>query len=306
MATKSKSKSVKKTLKSGAKKVPAKKTAAKSKPVKKVVARPAGKATKSAPKKPAKAKKAVAKPKKAPVKVKKAPAKSKKAVSKPTSVKKVVKSRGKQTAAKPPVKKAVKKAVKKPVAKKAVKKSAAKKPVAKVAAKKKPGKKQGVLPPPRKDLPPVRPLEIKSGRSKKIKPLSAKELEGFRKSLLTLRDQVVDGISFLSGDNLNRSQRDASGDLSGYSLHMADQGTDNYDREFALNLVSSEQDLLYEIDEALRRIDAGTYGICELTGEAIERARLKVIPYARFCVAAQSEVEKGQKRYRPFGPTLSR
>ena len=142
-------------------------------------------------------------------------------------------------------------------------------------------------------------------KAKKEKKLTAKELEQFRKLLLELRDKVLDGIQFLSGDNLNRSQRDVSGDLSGYSLHMADQGTDNYDREFALNLVSSEQDILYEIDEALRRIDDGTYGICEMSGEPIERARLKALPHARYSVTAQSEMERGQKRYRPFGPTLS-
>ena len=79
---------------------------------------------------------------------------------------------------------------------------------------------------------------------------------------------MVDEIAFLAGDNLNRSQRESSGDLSSYSFHMADQGTDNFDREFALNLVSSEQDVLYEIDDALRRIDMGTYGVCEGCGKA--------------------------------------
>jgi DnaK suppressor protein len=148
-------------------------------------------------------------------------------------------------------------------------------------------------------------ITIPPRKTRKEKPLSAKELAEFRQLLLTLRDQVVDGIAFLSGDNLNRSARDASGDLSSYSLHMADQGTDNFDREFALNLVSSEQDILYEIDEAIRRVDAGTYGTCEMTGEPIERARLKVIPYARFSVTAQSEMERTRTRYRPFGPTLS-
>lgn len=162
------------------------------------------------------------------------------------------------------------------------------------------------LPPPQSRFPSEasarQPIKKRKG---KVKKLTTKELREYRQILLNLRDQVVDGISFLSGDNLNRSQRDASGDLSGYSLHMADQGTDNYDREFALNLVSSEQDILYEIDEAIRRIDAKTYGICELTGEPIERARLNVIPYARYSVAAQSEMERGKTRYRPFGPTLS-
>jgi DnaK suppressor protein len=165
---------------------------------------------------------------------------------------------------------------------------------------------------PAKKLPPPSNLSIaqlrapaKLKKPKKEKKLTTAELKKYRQALLNLRDQVVDGISFLAGDNLNRSQRDVSGDLSGYSLHMADQGTDNYDREFALNLVSSEQDLLYEIDEAIRRIDDRKYGICEMTEEQIERARLDVVPYARCSVLAQSEMEKGRTRYRPFGPTLS-
>ncbi len=204
--------------------------------------------------------------------------------------------------------------MKRVVAKKKVAAKKAVKPKKKVAAAKKPAREEKSagsssekrLPPPQSYTPSRASVRLPTKKRKSnVKKLTAKELREFRQALLNLRDQVVDGISFLAGDNLNRSQRDASGDLSGYSLHMADQGTDNYDREFALNLVSSEQDLLYEIDEAIRRIDAKTYGICELTGEAIERARLNIIPYARYSVAAQSEMERGKTRYRPFGPTLS-
>ena len=136
--------------------------------------------------------------------------------------------------------------------------------------------------------------------AKPPKPLPAKELAFYKDLLLKLRDRIIDEISFLSRDNLNRSQRESSGDLSSYSFHMADQGTDNFDREFAANLLSSEQDILYEIDEAIRRIDGGTYGICESTGQAIERDRLRVLPFARYCVAAQTEIERGKPRYRPF------
>ncbi len=135
---------------------------------------------------------------------------------------------------------------------------------------------------------------------------SPRQLEAFRKQLLELRDQMVDGINFLAGENLNSSQQETSGDLSHYGIHMADQGTDNFDREFALNVVSNVQDLLYEIDEALHRIELGTFGICELTDRPIEIERLRAVPYTRFCLAAQKELEKGRKHYRPFtatGPT---
>jgi DnaK suppressor protein len=137
------------------------------------------------------------------------------------------------------------------------------------------------------------------------KIFKAKQLKEYKLVLNKLRDRVVDEISFLAGDNLNRSQRESSGDLSSYSFHMADQGTDNFDREFALNLVSSEQDILYEIDDALRRIDMGNYGVCEACGKAIEKARLHAMPFTKMCIGCKSEAERGKTRFRPFGPTLS-
>ena len=133
----------------------------------------------------------------------------------------------------------------------------------------------------------------------------AGELKDFRTSLQKLRDQVVDEIAFLAGDNLNRSQRESSGDLSSYSFHMADHGTDNFDREFALNLVSSEQDAIYEIDAALQRIQMGVYGACERCSGMITKQRLKVQPFAKMCIKCQSEAEKGRTHYRPFGKTIS-
>jgi RNA polymerase-binding transcription factor DksA len=85
---------------------------------------------------------------------------------------------------------------------------------------------------------------------------------------------------------------------------MADQGTDNFDREFAVNLLSSEQEVLYEIDEAMRRIEEKTYGACELCGCAIEKARLEAMPFAKLCFKCKAESEKGKTRYRPFGATI--
>ena len=130
----------------------------------------------------------------------------------------------------------------------------------------------------------------------KVKKMSVRDREFFKKLLLNLREHVVHEISFLAGNNLKGQDVASSGE----------DGTDNFNRESALKLVSSEQDLVYEIDEALRRIEHGTYGICEVSGKAIERERLKVLPHARHCVEVQSEMERGRTRYRPFGPTLSR
>lgn len=136
--------------------------------------------------------------------------------------------------------------------------------------------------------------------TEKSKPLTEKELVQHRDLLLKLRDRVIDEISFLANDNLNKSAKDASGDLSSYSFHMADQGTDNFDREFAASLLNSEHDVLYEIEEALRRIEQGTYGICEQSGEPIERERLRALPFVRFCMAVQTEMERGKPKFRPF------
>jgi DnaK suppressor protein len=94
---------------------------------------------------------------------------------------------------------------------------------------------------------------------------------------------------------LNRQSdlvKDASEEQPAFSLHMADAGTDSFDRDFALSRLSSEQDAVYEIDEALMRIRRGTYGVCELTGKPIERERLEAIPWTRFSAAAEKELEK--------------
>jgi DnaK suppressor protein len=86
--------------------------------------------------------------------------------------------------------------------------------------------------------------------------------------------------------------RDATEEQPSYSLHMADAGTDTYDRDFALSMASSEQSTIYEIEQAINRIRAGTYGLCELTGKPIEIERLKAVPWTRFSAQAEKELEK--------------
>lgn len=86
--------------------------------------------------------------------------------------------------------------------------------------------------------------------------------------------------------------KDAAEEQPAFSLHMADAGTDSFDRDFALSQISSEQDAVYEIEEALMRIRRGTYGICELTGKPIEHQRLEAIPWARFSAADEKQLEK--------------
>ena len=191
-------------------------------------------------------------------------------------------------AKKPAAKKAAPKAVRKAPAKKAAPK-AAKRVLPKPVAKK--------LPPPPPPAPPVH----------KIKPARAfrkDELMFFRTQLQKQLDLTQGNLDALAGDNLKRSPIEASGDISAHSTHMADQGTDNFDRELALNLASSRQESLYDIEDAIRRVDEGTYGACETCGGAIELPRLKALPFAKKCMACQNAAERGRTKYRPFGGTL--
>ena len=116
----------------------------------------------------------------------------------------------------------------------------------------------------------------------------------FYERLLELRDQLM--------RQMNGLAKESAQEMAGYSLHMADSGTDNFDRDFALSLLSSDQDAIYEIEEALKRIEKGTYGICELTSKPIPKTRLEAIPWTRFTVQAQAQLEReGALRQRRLG-----
>ena len=148
-------------------------------------------------------------------------------------------------------------------------------------------------------------LAAEAERPPKTLKLSKDDATKFKKLLLDLRDHLIDGVNFLASDNLKRTQREASGELSGYSLHMADAGSDNFDREFALSLVSNEQEALYEIEEALKRLDQSTYGVCGNCEKNILKARLEAVPFARLCVNCQSGIEKDHRRPAPQGPMFT-
>lgn len=122
--------------------------------------------------------------------------------------------------------------------------------------------------------------------------LSKKNLEHFRKLILKRKDELVEGIKHSLEETLKKSPREAAGDISGYALHMADLATDTYDREFSLGLASNERKLLYEIDEALKKIEEGSFGICEECKSPISVTRLKAIPYSRLCLKCQEAKEK--------------
>jgi DnaK suppressor protein len=106
-----------------------------------------------------------------------------------------------------------------------------------------------------------------------------------RKRLLRIRSALTHRIKRLAAD--------AAEDTPGYSVHMADAATDSFDRDLTLGLASFEQEALYEVDAALKRIDDGTYGDCELTGRPIPWRRLEAIPWTRFSIEAETQLENG-------------
>jgi DnaK suppressor protein len=139
---------------------------------------------------------------------------------------------------------------------------------------------------------PIAGSEVKVRKNGEVK--IKQEWIKFYNRLLELRDQLT--------RQMNGLAKESAQEMAGYSLHMADSGTDNFDRDFALSLLSSDQDAIYEIEEALKRIEKHTYGICELTGKAIPKTRLEAIPWTRFTVQAQAQLEReGALRQRRLG-----
>ena len=162
--------------------------------------------------------------------------------------------------AKKPVKKTVKHSVKKP-AKSAVKKTV-KMPVS------------------------------KSSKAMKVKKLPKQDLEFFKKLLIRLRAKIAGDLEHIAGDSLSGKQQHTAAELA----DVSDQATDNYDRELNIGLASNEQQILNDIDMALKRIDEGTYGVCEIYGIEIPRKRLLAMPYTRLSMKAQEEEEKHKRR----------
>jgi RNA polymerase-binding transcription factor DksA len=139
-------------------------------------------------------------------------------------------------------------------------------------------------------------------RGKPAEPMSDKDVpEKFKryyKLLVDLRIHLTEGIERHSEETLKRSAKDDAGDLSAYGQHMADAGTDTFDRDFALSMVASEQEALSEIDAAIKRIHDGTYGVCEITQKPIAKERLLAVPFTRYSAEAQKDLERNRHRSR--------
>ena len=275
-----------------AKKPVAKKPAAKTSKPAPAAKKPAAKTSKPAPaaKKPA-AKPAAAKKKPVAKPRKPAPA-AKKPTAKPvTKVTKV-----EPTKVEPPVKK-VSKAEATPVAAPAVQ-------VVPVA----PKSRSSVVDfpaPPAPIKPPFVPPKAASAPSGKSVPAgsggthSPSFIQKQRQRLLDLRDELVDAVSDMARDTIRNAPEGS--EASGSGQHQGDAGSDAYDRDFALSVLAKEQDALYEIEQALRRIQSNCYGVCEISSHKIPQARLEVIPFARLTVECQAQWEKeyGNRRFRP-------
>jgi DnaK suppressor protein len=132
-----------------------------------------------------------------------------------------------------------------------------------------------------------------SSRGTKKSRLNRADIEHFKRMLLAKRGEILRNVSEIEDEALKKSRLDASGDLSSMPIHMADLGTDNYEQEFVLGLMDSERQLLKEMDDALERIEKGTYGICEGTGKPIPKARLEANPWARYRVEYARMLEQG-------------
>lgn len=122
--------------------------------------------------------------------------------------------------------------------------------------------------------------------------MNKKDLKHFEKRLLEERQRLAQALGKLENSVLKRTQRESSGDLSAYSIHPADLGTDAIDREKDLLVASSEGRQLIEIDEAIQRLQTGAFGVCESCGKEIDRRRLEVVPQARLCLKCQQRAER--------------
>jgi RNA polymerase-binding transcription factor DksA len=186
-------------------------------------------------------------------------------------------------------------------------KPVAAKPAAKPAEK--PASKPEASAPAKPSVPVAKPkkpaavaVEVVKAPVPKPAPAVPVKVSGFalkqKQRLLDLRDELVDAMSGMTGEIRNAPE---GSEASGSGMHQGDAGSDAYDRDFALSVLAKEQDALYEIEQALRRIDRGAYGVCEMSGKTIPQARLEAIPFARLTVECQAQWEKeyGNRRFRP-------
>ena len=119
----------------------------------------------------------------------------------------------------------------------------------------------------------------------------------FYQALMSLRNALKGSIGERSSETIGASARE-SGELS---INSSDAGTETFDRDLALSMVANDHEALEEIEDAIDRIFAGTYGICLETQKPINKNRLKAVPFTRFSVEGQNQFERGRIKERDFG-----
>jgi RNA polymerase-binding transcription factor DksA len=129
-----------------------------------------------------------------------------------------------------------------------------------------------------------------------VERVTEKDLKEFEERLLDERRRLMKEMGHLESTVLKVNPRDSAGDLSGYSFHMADAGTDAYEREKAFQVASTEGRLLMEINEALRRLYSGVYGVCEACSTPIAKVRLEAVPQARLCRDCKEKEERENRQ----------
>ncbi|MBN1128631.1 MAG: hypothetical protein JXA71_06575 [Chitinispirillaceae bacterium] len=131
---------------------------------------------------------------------------------------------------------------------------------------------------------------------KLTKKLTKKQLDHFRTKLKKEKNRVLEEMNDLQQNNLKQSISDAAGENSRYSYHLGDVASLSYGREFSMGLAERQQKYLEQIDEALRRIEDGTYGICLVTGDLIAVERLEEVPVAKYSVQGKEMLERRKRQ----------
>jgi len=133
-------------------------------------------------------------------------------------------------------------------------------------------------------------------REPKYPSLPLKDLKFYKGLIIKKLEALLEDAKSITGEVLRKSQRDASGDLSSYSSHLADLASDSYERDFLLGIASDESQQIFELNEALKRIEGKTFGFCISCSKKILVKRLKAIPYTKFCRACQEKIENELKK----------
>jgi DnaK suppressor protein len=141
---------------------------------------------------------------------------------------------------------------------------------------------------------PPKPAVSTSEKRSKNPHFGERDLDLFRELLLAKRRELVGDMHSMEREAL----RENSSDLSNLPVHMADQGTDAYEQEFTLTLVEKERTMLRDVNDALAKIQNGTYGVCEGTGLPISKARLEAVPWSRYSIEHQRAVERKNNPFR--------